>query len=232
MITAVILSGGLGTRLRSAVPNVPKPMAQIRARPFLEHQMDYWIGQGVSRFILSVGYQSQVIMDHFGASYRGISVEYAVEEEPLGTGGGLLLAARDLNETFIVLNGDTFFSVNLEQLLQYHTEKKSEWTFSLFRANEIGRYMGMEMAVDGRILTLKSGTDQLSRLANGGVYLLNPSVLSKVSFVSGSKLSLEDDILSAIVANGGVLYGLECAGKFIDIGVPEDYFRAADVLPH
>lgn len=232
MTTAIILAGGLGTRLRSAVPDVPKPMAEIRGRPFLEHQMDYWIGQGVNRFVLSVGYQSKVIMDHFGAGYRGVPVEYAVEEEPLGTGGGFLMAVKGQKGTVLVLNGDTFFAVDLGQLMRFHAEKRSEWTFSLFRANEAGRYMGMDVATDGRILALKSGTDQLGRLANGGVYLVNPSVLSKAHFVAGDKLSLEDDILPNIVADRRVLYGLECTGKFIDIGVPEDYFRAADVLPH
>lgn len=113
MITAIILAGGMGTRLRSAVPDLPKPMAPIHERPFLEHQMDYWIGQGVSRFIVSVGYMKEVIMDHFGASYRATPLTYAIEEEPLGTGGGLLLAAQGLSETFLVLNGDTFFEVDL-----------------------------------------------------------------------------------------------------------------------
>ena len=93
---AIILAGGLGTRLRPAVPNLPKPMAPVNGRPFLEHQIDYWIRQGVRRFVLSVGYMHEAIEGYFGASYRGAEIAYAVERSPLGTGGGLLLAMDDL----------------------------------------------------------------------------------------------------------------------------------------
>ena len=231
MTKAIILAGGMGTRLRRAVADVPKPMAPVRGRPFLEHQMDYWIDQGISQFILSVGYMKEVIMDHFGSSYRATPLTYAIEQEPLGTGGGLLLATKGLSEPFLVLNGDTFFEVNLARLLRYHAERSSEWTFSLFRANEAGRYMGMQVKADGEIALLRSGTGEPGHLANGGVYLVNPSVPERTKFVSGNKLSLEDDLLPALAAQGVTFYGFECAGSFIDIGVPDDYFRAADVLP-
>lgn len=231
MTTAIILAGGMGVRLRSAVPGLPKPMAPVSGRPFLEHQMDYWIDQGVSQFVVSVGYMKEAITDYFGSSYRTTPLTYAIEEEPLGTGGGLLLAAQGLRDPFLVLNGDTFFEVDLTELLKFHVERSSEWTFSLFRANEADRYMGMEVKADGEIGSLKSGAGEPGRLANGGVYLVNPSVLAKTKFVPGSKFSLEDDLLPAFVTQGGKLYGLEFAGSFIDIGVPDDYYRATDVLP-
>lgn len=231
MTTAVILAGGLGTRLRSEVPDLPKPMAPILGRPFLEWQMDFWIAQGVERFVLSVGYRREVIMDHFGSQYRGIPVEYAIEETPLGTGGGLLVAAELLDDQpALVLNGDTFFEVDLPALTAFHDSRKSAWTFSLFRANEAGRYMGMEVQQDGRITSLKSGTDQIGRLANGGIYLLQPEVLKESGYVAGDKVSLEDGILHALMEKNIPLYGCEFRGRFIDIGVPEDYRRAADVL--
>jgi D-glycero-alpha-D-manno-heptose 1-phosphate guanylyltransferase len=207
-------------------------MAPIHRRPFLAHQMDFWIGQGVKRFVVSVGYMKEAIMDHFGSSYRGTPLTYAIEDEPLGTGGGLLLAAQGLSESFVVLNGDTFFEVDLDELLRFHAKHESEWTFSLFRANEVGRYMGMYVKPDGEIMSLESGTSEPGRLANGGVYLVNPSVLAKSKFSPGCKLSLEDDLLPAFVAQGGKLYGFECSGSFIDIGVPQDYFRAVELLPH
>lgn len=232
MTTAIILAGGMGTRLRSAVPDLPKPMAPIDGRPFIEHQMDYWIGQGVDRFVLSVGYKKEVIMDHFGTNYRSTPLTYAIEEEPLGTGGGLLLAAQGLSEPFLVLNGDTFFEVDLAKLLKFHSGHSSDWTFSLFRTREVGRYMGIEVKSDGEIGSLTSGTGEQSRLVNGGVYLVNPSVLGNKAFVPGSKLSLEDDLLPAMVVQGYKLFGLEFPGAFIDIGIPQDYFRAAEVLPH
>ena len=114
--SAIILAGGLGTRLRGVVQDLPKAMAPIKDRPFLEYQLDYWIGQGIRHFILSVGYRREVIMKHFGDKYRDVSIEYAVEETPMGTGGGLLLAVEKMKKRapFLLLNGDTFFEVSLK----------------------------------------------------------------------------------------------------------------------
>jgi len=229
-LTAIILAGGLGTRLRSVVPDLPKPMALINGIPFLEYQMSYWIKQGVSHFILSVGYKSEVIVDHFSDTFRDIPVDYVIENEPLGTGGGLLLAAEKLQEVFVVLNGDTFFEVNLKELISFHAEKYADWSFSLFRTNEIGRYMGMDIAEDGKILALKSKSPQTARLANGGAYLVEPSALSQFKEKVGSKLSLEDDILPLMLKNRSRMFGSEQNGRFIDIGIPDDYFRASEVL--
>ncbi len=229
---AIILAGGLGTRLKETVPNLPKPMAPIRNRPFLEHQMDYWIKQGINRFILSVGYLKELIIEHFGNTYKGIPIEYAIENEPLGTGGGLLLAEKGLTEPFLVLNGDTFIEVDLDNLYEFHLERKSEWTFSLFRTSQFERYMGMDVSPNGEILSLKSESKKSSGLANGGVYLIEPSVLGSLTFKAGDKASLEDELLPNFISNGGVLYGKECKGKFIDIGVPEDYYQAIDILPN
>lgn len=230
--TAVILAGGLGTRLRNVVPDVPKPMADIGGRPFLERQIDYWIAQGVERFVLSVGYRREVIMDHFGTSYRDCQIEYAVEESPLGTGGGLLLAVNHLNRKgpFLLLNGDTYFEVSLQQMLAFHARHDSEWTFSLFRAREPGRYMGMEVGPDGRILLLDSGTGKPGRLANGGVYIVEQGVFSRNGWEAGMSLSLENEILPGLFRASARLFGCECDGRFIDIGVPDDYFRATDML--
>ena len=207
-------------------------MAPIRDRPFLEHQMDYWIKQGINRFILSVGYLKDLIIQHFGNTYKGVPIEYAIEHEPLGTGGGLLLAEKGLTEPFLVLNGDTFIEVDLDNLYEFHLERKSEWTFSLFRTSQFERYMGMDVSPNGEILSLKSELNKSSSLANGGVYLIEPSVLGSLAFKAGDKASLEDELLPNFISNGGVLYGKECKGKFIDIGVPEDYYQAIDILPN
>ncbi len=232
MTTAIILAGGMGTRLRSAVPDLPKPMAPIDGRPFIEHQLDYWIGQGVERFVISVGYKKEVIMDHLGSNYCSTPLTYAIEDEPLGTGGGLWLAAHGLREPFLVVNGDTFFEVDLAVLLKFHSDHSADWTFSLFRTSEVGRYMGIKVKSDGEISSLTSGTEEQSLLVNGGVYLVNPSVMANKSFVPGSKFSLEADLLPALVAQGYKLFGLEFSGAFIDIGIPQDYFRASKILPN
>lgn len=230
--TAIILAGGLGTRLHSTVPDLPKPMAPINDRPFLEYQIDYWIGQGIDHFILSVGYLWEIISAHFGETYRGARIDYAIEEVPLGTGGGLLLAMKMITaqRTFLLLNGDTFFEVSLHDLVGFHARCFSDWTFSLFRASETGRYMGMEIDDIGRVTSLQSGTGEPGRLANGGVYIVDLEILRKSTWKSGKMLSVEDDIMPALFAGGARLHGHICSGRFIDIGVPEDYFRSAKIL--
>lgn len=231
MPSAVILAGGLGTRLRSAVPDLPKPMAPICGRPFLEYQLDYWIGQGVGRFVLSVGYRHEAITRHFGGRYKGAAIEYAVEERPLGTGGGFLLAAERLGrrEPFLLLNGDTYFRVDWQTLNAYALKHDADWCLSLFRTSEKGRYMGIEISPEGRVTSLKSGVEQGGRLANGGVYWVHPRVLSG-AWKAGGKLSLEDDLFPGAFAAGERLFGIEFAGTFLDIGVPDDYHRASTVL--
>jgi D-glycero-alpha-D-manno-heptose 1-phosphate guanylyltransferase len=230
--SAIILAGGLGTRLRAAVPDLPKPMAPINGRPFLEHQLDYWIGQDVKHFVLSVGYRYDAITSHFGTSYRGVALEYAIEETALGTGGGLLQALRTLNaeRCVLLLNGDTYFEVKLPALRAVHEATAADWTFAVFRTSQAGRYMGLELDADRRITSLKSGSGKPGSLANGGVYLFNPASLQAGAWKSDQKISLEDDILPALLGGGGRFCGIECPGTFIDIGVPQDYLRAAALL--
>ena len=230
--TAVILAGGLGTRLRSLVPELPKPMAPIGGRPFLAYQLDYWIAKGIGRFVLSVGYRYEAVTAYFGPRYKGVDLEYVIEERPLGTGGGLLLAAEKVGHErpFLLLNGDTYFAADWKVLSAYALAHDADWCFSLFRTNEKGRYMGIEMSPDGQITSLKSGSAQGSRLANGGAYWVHPRALRGGRFAPGEKASLEDDIFPVALASSQRLFGVEFAGTFIDIGVPEDYHRAATLL--
>jgi D-glycero-alpha-D-manno-heptose 1-phosphate guanylyltransferase len=232
MITAIVLAGGLGTRLRSVVPDLPKPMAPIKGRPFLEYQLDYWIAQGVDRFVLSLGYRHEVIVEHFGNSYQGVKLDYVVEQTPLGTGGGLVLAAEKVADDtpFLLLNGDTYFAVDLKILDTFSRTTDADWCFSLFRTDEEGRYMGMDVSPRGQINSLNSGTGQRGRLANGGVYWVRSRALLDRPFASGQKISLEDDIFPALMASGQRMFGVEFPGAFIDIGVPDDYRRAPVVL--
>jgi D-glycero-alpha-D-manno-heptose 1-phosphate guanylyltransferase len=206
-------------------------MAPISGRPFLEYQFDYWISQGVSRFVLSVGYRHEAIMQYFGLRYKGAEIEYAVEGHPLGTGGGFLAAAEKLcdQEPFLLLNGDTYFRVDWNILDAYASEHEADWCLSLFKTSEKGRYMGIEVSPQGRITSMKSGIEQGARLANGGVYWVHPRVLSGVPKL-GEKMSLEDDLFPSALAAGRRLFGIEFTGTFIDIGVPEDYHRAPALL--
>ena len=233
MTSALVLAGGLGTRLRSVVSELPKPMAPVRGRPFLEHLLDYWIYQGVNHFVLSVGYLHEIIIDHMGDNYKGAKIDYVVEEAPLGTGGGLLLGAQKIghDKPFLVLNGDTYFAVNLEKLILFSNIHNTDWCFSLFTASETGRYMGMDISTQGFITSLKSTTVQGGRLANGGVYWFHPRALHQIGFLPGDKCSLEEDIFKAAFALRQRMMGIEFSGFFIDIGVPMDYHLASKLLP-
>jgi D-glycero-alpha-D-manno-heptose 1-phosphate guanylyltransferase len=230
---AVILAGGLGLRLRAAVPDLPKPMAPLKGRPFLAHLLDYWLGQGITRFILSVGYLHEAITGYFGTEYRGAALDYAIEETPLGTGGGLLQALDYLpgDAPFLALNGDTFFAVEGQALGRFHANHGAAATLALFRADQASRYMGVELGADGRLQDVGSGPGEAGALANGGVYIFDPTALRGAGFPTGTRLSLEETLLPSLNACSRGLFGMECAGRFIDIGVPADYARAGEILP-
>jgi D-glycero-alpha-D-manno-heptose 1-phosphate guanylyltransferase len=226
-ITAVILAGGLGTRLRAVVNDLPKPMAPILGRPFLEYLIDYWITQGVTEFILSVGYKYQDIISHFGNKYKEAKISYIIEETLLGTGGGVVMAARNmgLDKQFLMLNGDTFFKVDLAELWKFHNKKKSELTFSLFKNNDTSRYMGMDINTDGSILLLKSVQQNENSYVNGGVYLIDSNLFSEGKFIAGNKYSFESDIIPHFLTSNKRLYGIKFDSFFIDIGIPDDYLK-------
>ena len=229
--TAIILAGGFGKRLQNVIPELPKAMAPILGRPFLEYQMDYWINQGIERFVLSVGYRSEQIIDYFGNNYKGSPITYAVEERPLGTGGGLIQALNyiDDKETVLAMNGDTFFEVNLEDLYFFHSDRKSFLTLALFGANGSGRYMGLVLDNMNQILSFTSETDKSPIVCNGGIYLFRPEALGTADFFE-YPVSLEADILPTLLDNKKPMYGFISSGRFVDIGVPEDYFRASSII--
>jgi D-glycero-alpha-D-manno-heptose 1-phosphate guanylyltransferase len=229
---AIILAGGKGTRLRAAVPAVPKPIAPVAGRPFLEHQMAHWVAQGIDRFIVSVGYKAAMIMDRVGSRFGDVPVDYAVEDQPRGTGGGLLLAMQRLrsNAPFLVLNGDTFFDLPLSDLRRFHHSKNSDWTLGLFLTNDPRRYLGVELDHDGRLISLAAPLAKQEVWANGGVYMISPGVLSHIGERFRGEISLEGEIIPALLALNSALYGIRHIGRFIDIGIPSDYQRAADVL--
>ncbi len=228
---AIILAGGLGKRLRSTVPDLPKPMAPVRERPFLAWLMDYWADQGVTDFVRSVGYKWDGIRQYFGDSHRGRPIGYAREETPLGTGGGLLLAMRTLKDPgpFLLLNGDTFAQADLGELLNSHRAAKASLTMALSRVDDCSRYGSVQLSPDGLITGFKEKrAGSGSGLINAGVYLIEPAALQE--FSTGRPLSLETDILPDLLQKRLAMAGCEIAGSFIDIGLPEDYERAASIV--
>jgi D-glycero-alpha-D-manno-heptose 1-phosphate guanylyltransferase len=230
---AIILAGGKGMRLRAAVPDLPKPLAPVNGRPFLEHQMSYWLAQGVNRFILSVGYKAEMIINRIGRRFGDAPVDYATEELPLGTGGALLHALHQLklDEPFLVLNGDTFFDLRLADLRRFHAMKHSSWSLGLFPTKDSSRYLGIELDREGRIISLDAPSARCEVWANGGVYIVSQGVLDPIAEKFRGEVSLEREILPALLASRSAIYGMRHNGRFIDIGIPADYQRAASVLP-
>lgn len=222
---AIILAGGPGTRLRDVVSDVPKSMAKINGRPFLEYQLSYLAGWGVQHVVLSVGYMREVIMKHFGEEFNGIKIDYAVEEEPLGTGGGVLKSFSYINGyNAFVLNGDTFFEVNLSRFSDYRRIKECDTCIVLRFVDDVSRYGRIKTDEDNRITDFaEKGNETGEGYINGGVYLLNKDDFTGHSFAG--KFSLEKDYFEKYCSEE-MIYGLRCFSYFRDIGLPEDYYAA------
>lgn len=227
---ALILAGGLGTRLREVISDVPKPMAPILNKPFLEILINYWIKQGVDEFYLSVGYKAQVIKDHFKDQYSGYPVHYIYEDEPKGTGGALVLALsqiQDHSKPLVVMNGDTFSEVNFKKMFKEHLDKKSKLTVALREVEKNDRYSGITLDKDNKIIQF-SNRDLNSKnlLINSGLYIIEPKVFDSLDLSLDQNYSLEDQIFPMLIEQNQSIYGYQTDGKFIDIGVPVDFLKA------
>jgi len=230
-VKAVVLAGGLGTRLREVIPDLPKPMAPVAGRPFLAYVLDALLRDGFNDITLSVGYRWESIRDHFGAHYLGASIAYAVESEPLGTGGAVAhafaFAGVDRGEPALVLNGDTYLGIDFAALRTWHASAPATAGIVLRRVADAGRYGSVR--VDNDIVTgfAEKGASGPG-LINAGVYLLPGDVFAR--FGLAGRFSLETDLLQRHCADLKARAWATDA-YFIDIGVPEDYARAQTDLP-
>ena len=230
---AFVLVGGKGTRLRSAVSDRPKPMAEVNGRPFLEHPLDYWISQGVEEFVLCVGYMAEFISHHFQDAYRGARLKYSFDDGDLGTGGALSKAMTSFPQqaSFLIMNGDTFFSVRISELEIALAHSKASWVMALFRSNDTQRYSPVALDESHRVVEVdsprkaSSGTLEGS-LINGGVHLVKGNQLNRLSAEHGIPFSTEEALMHMIQKERLHLLGLPVEGEFIDIGTPSDYLRA------
>lgn len=226
---ALILAGGLGTRLQSVVPNLPKPMAMIHERPFLEYVMDYWIEQGLQEFYLSIGYLAEKIKTHFGSQYRKIPITYLQESQPLGTGGAILFclnAIPDKDSELFILNGDTFVELNLAHMQLFHREHQAKATIALREVTENSRYSGVIVNEKDQIVKFcERKPNSKTLLVNAGVYLVQPRLFLNQDFKVNDKFSLEDDFFPKLIYNN-LIYGFVTSGRFIDIGIPLDYQKS------
>jgi D-glycero-alpha-D-manno-heptose 1-phosphate guanylyltransferase len=218
---AIILAGGMGTRLRGVIQDVPKPMAPVGGKPFLEYlllQLKKW---EIVEIVLSVGYKKDIIKAWFGnGSQIGMHITYSEENEPLGTGGALKQAISSNDDPyFIVMNGDSYFDINFSDLIIYHASKPSITTISLAFVKDKGRYGSVEINDEGSVVNFQKESPNGSGLINGGIYLLDRNI---VTYIPEGPISLEGDILP-LIKKEKRLYGKVFDGFFLDMGLPEDY---------
>jgi len=229
MMDAIVLCGGRGSRLASVVSDLPKPLAPVADRPFLDYVLDYLRRSGrVSRVILATGYLAEQINTHFGNEYAGMPLVYSQEDKPLGTGGAILLAMRrfSIDSPFLILNGDSFVDVDLAALERSIVNTHFSFAMSLFRVADTARF-GTVVCDEERVTRFgeKTGGTEPG-LINAGVYIVRPQAFADWSQIGGM-LSLEQVILPALVGRGAVT-GVESGTRFIDIGIPATYAAAED----
>lgn len=224
-ITAAILAGGLGTRLRPKVSDRPKVLAEVHGRPFLSYLLDQLADGGIRSVVLLTGYLGEMVRTEFGDNYRSLQLAYSREILPMGTAGSLRLALPLLrSETVLVLNGDSFCEANLENFWSWHSARGGNASILLTRVADTTRYGRVHVDTEGQIFQF----DEKKGLAgpgwiNAGMYLMQQRLLQAMP--TDRAVSLEREIFPTLI--GGALYGYRTEGRFLDIGTPESYAEAA-----
>jgi len=221
---AIVLAGGLGTRLAPVTSKLPKPMAPIGSRPFLEYLLDYLIEQGSEGAVLAVSYKWEMIQEHFGSVYRGMPLNYSVEDEPLGTGGAIRQALESLaDDEVVVLNGDTLFRVDLKGMEKLHRSGGARLSIALKQVADSSRFGRVEVSTGGVIANFLEKSAGGPGWINGGVYILNRALFS--DFPMPARFSFEQDLVEPNIDRIQPR-AFQSDAYFIDMGVPEDYQRA------
>lgn len=229
MREAIVLAGGFGTRLQSVVNDVPKPMAPVAGRPFLTYLLDRLGKQGYTHVVLATGYLHEKVESYFGREYLGIAIDYAREMSPLGTGGAIVNALQYCSEESVtVVNGDTLFDVDHEELIEFASTLRTPLAIVLREVPDSGRYGAVEVAADGRITAFKEKDPSVGQgLINGGIYRLQRSLLA--GYAVGEPFSFEKEVMQRRYRDER-FYAYASGAYFIDIGIPNDYARAQHEL--
>ena len=223
MTTCILLAGGLGTRLRDAVPGVPKCLAPVAGRPFLQVQLEQLASQGIERFVLALGYLAEQVIHVAKGLRSSFHVEWIVEQRPLGTGGATLFAMHDaaLSEA-VVANADTFLHADLSALLAPLDRDRAEDIRMIALQSEDASRYGRVVVCDGKARAFMTGGSAHCGLINAGIYRVHRNAFAK--YRPGERFSLESDVIEDLATQGKVAAAV-VSGTFTDIGVPKDYFR-------
>lgn len=224
-IPVLILAGGLGTRLRHLIPDLPKPMAPVADKPFLYYILNQLHTYGVKDIYLSIGYQSAKIKDYFKSTFYSSHIHYVEEKNPLGTGGAIAHALKQINtENILIINGDTFLNIDITDFESFHNKNKSPLSIALKYVTQSNRYGFVN--IKDEVITGFSEKSQTLKdgWINAGIYLLNKKYFFD-NIPDKEVFSFEKDFLEEVCAHG-IIKGFVANKYFIDIGIPEDYYRA------
>ncbi len=224
----IVLAGGLGTRLRSVINDIPKPMALVKNKPFLEYVLTWLSGYNITKIVFSAGYKADIIKSYFRNDFKGIPIEYAIEIEPLGTGGGILSALSYLyDENVLVLNGDTYFPIDIDDFYIGHLTMGGNITIALKEMTNFNRYGSVDIDHNYNILQFHEKKFRKQAMINGGIYFLKRKFLQELNLPV--KFSFEKSVLEKEVQNK-TIKGIPFNYQFLDIGIPEDYYQADQLL--
>lgn len=223
-ITAVILAGGMGTRLRPIISDRQKVVAEVFGKPFITYLMDHLIEAGIRRVVLCTGYQSEEVREKLGDSYKDLALAYSEESIPLGTGGALRQALPLCSSSvLLVMNGDSFCEVDLAEFYDYHDGMKVMGSLVVSQASDTSRYGKVEIDSDGRITSfVEKSSSSGPGWINAGIYLLNSELITEIDAAGSS--SLEQTMFPQWIERR--LAGYPSTGRFLDIGTPESFTEA------
>ena len=226
---AIVLAGGLGTRIKHLLDDLPKPMAPVGGRPFLTYLLLCLESEGIKRVILSVGYKSEKIIKYYGEKFNDLEIIYSIEDVPLGTGGAIKKSLSLCREDHVfIINGDTFFDISFDLMRKTFINKAPSMLIALCEMKSVERYGTVDIDDFGIVKAFKEKSFKEYALINGGVYLI------KTDIMSGEDLpdcfSFEKEILEKKVDITAIM-AIPFDNYFIDIGVPEDFYKAQKELP-
>ncbi len=226
-VTAAILAGGLGNRLRAAVADRPKVLAAVHDRPYLTYLLDQLAGVSVREAVLLTGYRADQVESTLGDEYAGIRLLHSQEPEPLGTAGAVHRALPKLTRPLVLLlNGDSFCDVDLATLLTFHRRKAADLSLVLTQVADTSRFGAVHLTGDGQVVRFdEKGEWESPGWINAGLYLLSRNLIEEIP--PGLVVSLERDMIPAWIRRGKRVFGFPSAGRFLDIGTPESYAAAA-----
>lgn len=224
-VTAAILAGGLGTRLRSRVADRPKVLAPVHGRPYLAYLMEQLAGAGIRHTVLLTGYFADQIVSTFGDSYAGLRLTYSREPSPLGTAGALRRALPYLSSpTILLLNGDSYCDVSLPAFGEFHYRQSADLSLVLTAVEDCSRYGRVCVGSDGRVVGFEEKSQTVGAgWVNAGIYFLNHSLIEEIP--SDNPVSLERE-MSPVWTTSKRCFGFLCPARFLDIGTPESYTQA------